>query len=238
MGYRTLSVNLVLRALFLDGDAYDQLRDDDNPFIEGLFLVVIVAAGTAVLNLIGQFLAWASMPQMGAIKQVVGEALQRMPWWGAMAANPQALQMFQRIWDLNWQLFPRLFGAPDPGSAALNILIWPLTAVMGWLIYGVLAHLFAKLLSGTGTLNATLGTTALAISPFLFRGLGFIPFFAVGSAIGTWQLICRYKAVRSAHRLSWGRAFWVTLLPFAVYLLFWLLLGGIGAGIVALLVRR
>jgi hypothetical protein len=238
MGYRTLSLNLVFRALFLDSDAYDQLRDDDNPFIEGLFLVVIIAAGTAVLNLIGQFLAWASIPQMGAIKQVVWEALQGTPWWGVMTANPQALRAFQGVWDLNWQIFPKLFGAPDPGVAALNILIWPLTAVVGWLIYGVLAHLFAKLLSGTGSLNETLGTTALGFSPLLFRGLGFIPFFVVGSAIATWQLICRYKAVRSAHRLSWGRAFWATLLPFAVYLLFWLFLGGIGAVIVAVLAGR
>ena len=44
MGVRTLSLALALRALFLHDDAYDRLRDDDNPFIEGLFLVVLLAS--------------------------------------------------------------------------------------------------------------------------------------------------------------------------------------------------
>jgi len=93
-------------------------------------------------------------------------------------------------------------------------------------------------LRGTGSLNQTLGTTALAFSPLLLRGLGFIPFFAIGGAINTWQLICRYKALRSVHGLSWGRTFWATVLPFVVYLLLWLLLGGLGAAVIAAAVRR
>ena len=63
MGHRTLSLGLVLRALFLDSDAYAELRDDDNPFVEGLFLLVIIGILTALLNLIGQLLAWASTPR-------------------------------------------------------------------------------------------------------------------------------------------------------------------------------
>ncbi len=35
MGHRTLSLALIWRALFLDADAYEDLRDDDNPFVEG-----------------------------------------------------------------------------------------------------------------------------------------------------------------------------------------------------------
>ena len=52
--------------------------------------------------------------------------------------------------------------------------------------------------------------------------------------MNTWQLILRYKALRTAHTLSWGRAFWATLLPFVVYLLFWLVLGGFAAAVIAL----
>jgi hypothetical protein len=94
MGHRTLSLNLVLRALFLDDDAYARLRDDDNPFVEGLFLIVIIGVATAVLALIGQLLAWASIPNMSAIKEIVLQNLQRMSWWPLMAASPGALEQF------------------------------------------------------------------------------------------------------------------------------------------------
>ncbi len=238
MGHRTLTLNLVLQALFLNGDAYDQLRDDDNPFVEGLFLVVIIGAGTALLAFVGQALAWASMPDVLAIKRVALETLQKMPWWGQVAGSAPAYESFLRIWDSLWRILPPLLGAPDPIRGAANIVIWPVIGVVGWLAYGLLAYAFARLLGGVGTLNQTLGTTALAYTPWLFRGLGLVPFFLVGGALGTWQLICRYKALRSVHRLAWGRAFWATVLPLIVATLFWLLVGGVAAAVLALTVRR
>ena len=138
MGHRTLSLSLVLQALFLDGDAYDQLRDDDNPFIEGLFLIVIIAAGVALLSFFGQLLAWISIPPMDAIKEVILRTLQQMPWWSTMADNAQAYQSFLQSWDMGWRVFPMLFGAPDPTRAATNIIIMPLMAVLGWLMFAVM----------------------------------------------------------------------------------------------------
>ena len=235
MGHRTLSLGLVFRALFLDSAAFEELRDDDNPFVEGLFLVVLLGLVTALLNLVGQLLAWASIPSMSAIKDVVLGFLQQQPWWAQASQAPGFADTFKRWYDLGWQVFPRLFGAPDPAGAAFNILTWPLLIVFSWLIYGLLAHLFARILGGRGTLNQTLGTTALAFTPLLLRGLGFIPFLVIGGAMNTWQLILRYKALRTAHALSWRRAFWATLLPFAVYLLLWLVLGGVAAVAMTLL---
>jgi hypothetical protein len=228
MGNRTLSLGLVFRALFLDNDAYDQLRDDDNPFVEGLFLVVIIGVVTALLNLIGQALAWAGTPSMSAIKEAVWQAFPNMQWWSQMSGNAQFMEQFKMYYDWGWQIFPALFGAPDPGSAAANVVLWPLGAVLSWLIYGTLAHLFARMLGGGGRYNQTLGTLSLSFTPLLLRGLGFLPYFTVGAVINTWQLICRYKAIRSAGQMAWGRAFWATLLPFVVYLVFWAVVGVIG----------
>lgn len=234
MGNRTLSLGLVLRALFLDNDAYDQLRDDDNPFIEGLFLVIIIGIVTALLNLIGQVLAWAGMPSLNDIKDIVWQAFPTMQWWSQMAGNAEFMQQFRMYYDLGWRIFPVLFGAPNPGSAAANIVLWPIGAVLSWLIYGTLAHWFARLLGSEGRYGQTLGALSLAFTPLLLRGLGFLPYFTVGAAMNTWQLICRYKAVRSASQLSWGRAFWATLLPFLVYLVFWGVVGVIGSlGLIA-----
>ena len=224
MGHRTLSLELVLRALFLDSDAYDALRDDDNPFIEGAFLIVLIGAVTALLSFIGQLLMWASSPNLDEIKRVVLQGLQQMTWWPLVAANPESIAQFQRIWDGIWSAAPVLFGAPNPTTALLNVVAWPVQGLLSWFIYGTLAHLFGRLLHGQGTYRETLGTMALSATPLLLRGLGFIPFLVLGSVLSTWQLLCRYRAVRSAQRLGVARAVWATILPFAVYLVLWILL--------------
>jgi hypothetical protein len=228
MGNRTLSLGVVFRALFLDSDAYDRLRDDDNPFIEGLFLIVIIGVVTALLHFVGQLLAWAGAPPLSAIKETVWQAFPTMSWWSQMAGNAEFMQQFKIYYDLGWQIFPALFGAADPRSAAANIVIWPLTMTLSWLIYGTLAHWFARLLGGEGRYGQTLGALALAFTPLLLRGLGFLPYFTVGAAMNTWQLICRYKAICSASQLSWQRAVWATVLPFLVYLVVWAVVGVIG----------
>ncbi len=229
MGNRTLSLGLVFGALFLDNDAYDQLREDDNPFVEGLFLIVLIGVVTALLHFIGQVVAWAGTPSLDAIKEAVWQSFPTMSWWSQVAGNSEFLEQFRMYYDLGWQIFPRLFGAPDPAGAVLNVVLWPVGAVLSWLIYGTLAHWFARLLGGDGSYGQTLGVLALSFTPLLLRGFGFLPYFTVGAVMNTWQLICRYKAVRSAHQLPWGRAFWATLLPFLVYLVFWVVVGVIGS---------
>ncbi len=235
MGHRTLSLALVFRALFLDSEAFEELCDDDNPFVEGLFLVTLIGVVTALFSLVGRALTWAVTPSLDAIKQVVLTTLQQQSWWSGLAANSEGLAAFQKGWDTAWQTLPGLFGAPALDAAALNLLVWPCVAVLSWLTYGVLAHLFARLLGGQGALNQTLGATALASTPLLLRGLGFIPFLVIGGVLQTWQLILRYKALRTAHRLPWMPAMGATLLPFVVYLMFWLLVGGVVSAAIAVL---
>ncbi len=228
MGHRTLSLRLVWRALFFDNEAFEELKNDDNPFVEGLFLVTLLAILAALLSLVGHVVAWASVPRPEAIQQIVWDALQQQPAWNSALADARALAEFQRWWDVAWRVVPALVGAPDPATAALNILVWPVSAVAGWLIYGLLAHLAARLLGGEATLSQTLGVTALSFTPWLLRGLGLIPFVVIGGVLNTWQLLLRYRAVRTAHALTWPRALWVTLFPFLVYLVFWTTLAGLG----------
>jgi hypothetical protein len=221
MGHRTLSLQLVLRALFFDPEAYDRLRDDDNPFIEGAALVVLISLVAALLNLVGTLMAWASSPSLDGIKQVVLAELQSQSWWPLVMGNAEAQAQFLRNWDLGWRIFPVLFGAANPTLSAINVVVWPIVGLISWLLYGVLVYLFSRLFRGTGTLTQTLGTTALAATPLLLRGLGLVPFLVVGGVVNTWQLICRYRAVRSAQRLPVWPAAWATILPFVAYLLFW-----------------
>lgn len=220
---------LVARALFLRTDAYEEMREARNPFVEGLFIIVIVGVIIALAGLVGTVLEWASIPDMGAIKNAVYEGLIQMPWYQeSVEESPSFADTYKQWYDWGWSIFPRLFGAPDLGSAAANIILTPLSLMLGWLIYGLLAHLFARLLRGEANLSQTLGCTALAVAPQVLNLTGLLPFVTVGSVVGTWSLICRYVALKQAHRLTWGRAFWATVLPILVLWLLGLILAGIG----------
>ena len=100
---------------------------------------------------------------------------------------------------------------------ALNIVLFPVGMILLWLVWGVVAHLAARLLGGKGTLSQTLGATALAEAPQLLSLVTVIPFVVVGGVIGTWQMICRYTALKTVHGLSWQRAVVATLLPAIVF---------------------
>jgi hypothetical protein len=96
--------------------------------------------------------------------------------------------------------------------------------IVNWLIFGLLAHALARLLGGKGTLNQTLGTTALAAAPQLLNVFGVLPFVVV-AGIGTWTMLCRYMAIRTTHDLSWSRAVWATILPPIILGLIFALIG-------------
>ena len=147
-----------------------------------------------------------------------------MSWWSQVAGNSEFLEQFRMYYDLGWQIFPRLFGAPDPAGAVLNVVLWPVGAVLSWLIYGTLAHWFARLLGGMGTLNQTLGATALAAAPQMLNLLMVLPFVVIFS-LGTWTLLCNYMALRTVHGLSWGRSVAAALLPSLVFVLVFALAG-------------
>ncbi len=207
------SLRLGGRALLLQEDAYEEMRLTDNPVIRGLTLIVVVGLVIALLSFVGDTLEWASTPNLGTVKDIVYTHLTRMDWWRQIAQeDPQFVQAFDQIWNLNWGIIRLL--APDPGSALVNILLLPLALVVRWLIYGLLAYLFARWLGGTATLSETLGVLALAVAPQALNILNVLPQAHLGSAVAVWGLLCAYMGIKTAHQLSWGRAAWVTVLPF------------------------
>ncbi len=122
------------------------------------------------------------------------------------------------------------FIIPTPASSLAGLVLKPLGLIISWLIFGLLAHLFARMLGGSASLGQTLGATSLAAAPQLLSLLTALPFVVV-AGIGTWTLLCRYMAIRVTHDLSWARSLWAVLLPpiflgFLVFLLAMLI--GIG----------
>lgn len=213
-------------ALFLQRDAYARMRDDNNPFVEGLFVLVVLGVALGLLGVVGATLEWASSPSLADIQDTVLTFLQQMPWWQFMQQDPQAEAAWFQIWNGVWDVVRTT--APSPAGSLLGIVTIPLGLIFGWLVYGLVAYLFARLLGGPGTLNQTLGATALAAAPQLLNALTVLPFVAIFS-LGTWTLLCNYMALRTVHGLSWQRSVAAALLPLLALTLLAILLGGLAA---------
>ena len=224
--------SLLGKALLLEPDPYTELKEAPNPFVEGAFLVVVVGLAVAVAGMVGNVLAWASSPDLAAIKQTVYENLVQMPWYLQLEENTgtRFVQDFNNWYNQGWQVFPVLFGMPNPLLSLANIILTPLSLILSWLVYGVIAHLVARFLKGRATFTQTLGCTALAVAPQLLNLFTVFPFVMVGAVVNTWTILCRYRGLKEAHTLPWGRAFIATVLPtLIIYLLIALL--GIAAAV-------
>ncbi|MEZ4767780.1 MAG: Yip1 family protein [Caldilineales bacterium] len=206
----TRSFGLLWDALFLQRDAYARMRDDDNPFVEGLFILVVLGVLLAVAGVIGTTLEWASSPNLDAVREVVLKNLQTMDWYQLMQQSPGGESSFLQVWNSIWNAFASL--APSPLRSLTGIITRPLALIIWWLVFGLLAYGFARLFGGKGTLNQTMGATALAASPQVITLLTVLPFVAIAS-LGTWTLLCSYMALRTVHDLSWPRAVFAALLP-------------------------
>ncbi|MER2598253.1 MAG: YIP1 family protein [Caldilineales bacterium] len=219
---------LLWDALFLQRPAYAHMRDDDNPFVEGLFVLAVLGIVLGVAGLIGGSLEWASSPNINAIRDTVFANLQKMTWWPMVEQNPDIHSGWLRLWDGIWRVVATM--TPTPANSLLGLVTRPLGLILGWLVYGVLALLFARLLGGRGTLNQTLGATALAAAPQMLTLLTVLPFVTL-AGLGVWSLLCNYMALRTVHGLSWQRTLWAALLPGAVLLLLAVLLGFVAASV-------
>ena len=229
------SLKLGWDALLLKDKAYEDMRASENPVVKGLILIVVVGLIIAVAAFIGDVLEWASTPDLGEIKDIVLYYMTQMPWWREAAQSPEFTQTFEQIWNFNWSFAQAL--SPNPGNAAIGIVLTPLGLIVRWLIYGVLAYLFARWLGGTGNLSETLGVLALAVAPQALTVLTLIPFVQLGSVIAVWAVLCAYVGLKTAHKLPWTRAAWATVLPFLLFIAASFLAGCLGSAIFAALVK-
>jgi hypothetical protein len=223
-------------ALLFKQEAYEEMRGADSPVVRGLVLIVIVGVIIALLGLVGTGLELASMPDLGQIRDIVYQGILSMPFWSEIPDAGEALSYFDEWYNRGWDIFPRLFGAPAVGTAALGIITTPLGLVLRWLVYGVLAYLFARWLGGSGNLSETLGVLALAVAPQALRVFELLPFVEMGNLVAVWGALCAYIGLKAAHKLSWGRALWATLLPFILAFALLFLLACLSAVILAAVV--
>jgi hypothetical protein len=209
----------VVEAFFLNESPYVEMREGPNPVLRGLLIIILVAVVVALFGLVGTVVEWATTPNMNDIQITVLEGLEKMPWYQELQHNAEFRAQFSRWYDLSWRISPYLFDAPNISIAALRVILLPLRLTLAWVLYSLVSYLCARLLGGQGGLAQTMGCTALAVAPQLLNMATFFPYLVVGGAVGTWTLLCRYIALKTCHRLTWGRALTATLLPYAAYAL-------------------
>lgn len=231
------SLRLGWQALLLREDAYERMRAAASPVVKGLVFILVLGLAVALLGFIGNVLEWATTPDLLAIKDTVFEHLTQMPWWDmAENASPEFRQEFLRWYDWGWSIGLAM-GGPNLGYAAGSIILTPLGLVVRWLIYGLLAYIFARWLGGTADLSETLGVLALAAAPQALRVLTILPYVGVGGLVAVWGVLCAYVGLKVAHNLPWHRALWATLLPFLLALLVLLFAACLGSAILAIAAR-
>jgi len=229
------SLRLGWDALLLKEGAYEEMRIAENPVVKGLILIVIVGLVIAVLGVVGDLLQWASTPALGEIKDTVFYYITQMPWWDEAAKEPKFLELFEQWYNFGWDIGQAL--NPSPVSAFVGIILAPLRLIIYWLIYGVLAYLFARWLGGTADLSATLGVLALAVAPQALNVLNVLPHMQLGNVVAVWGVLCAYVGLKTAHKLPWGRAAWATLLPFILALAVSILAACFGSAVFAAVVK-
>jgi hypothetical protein len=229
------TLRLGWNALLLKEDAYEEMRAGTNPVVTGLILIVIVGVAVALFGFVGDVLEWATTPNLNDLKDTLFYYFNQMPWWKMAAQDPGFAKGFEQIWNMNWSIASML--SPSPGGAFINIIVIPLGLIVRWLIYGLLAYLFAHWLGGTANLSETLGVLALAVAPQALNLLNIFPYVQVGSLISLWGILCAYVGLKTVHKLRWNRAMYATLLPYVLAIAVGVLASCFGTAIFAALVK-
>ncbi len=181
---------------------------DDNPWAEGLMFTVILGVAVGLAGLIGGVLTSATLPPSAAIFPLLLQVLRQ-----SSDATVDLAQIETTMRQL-WQGFTILNGY-DSGWVRLLLFVWtPLGMVLQWLVTGLVVHLVAKAQGGNGSLNQTLGATALMAAPAALRVLSIVPFVSVsGLLILVWSVLILFRALEVAHDLPWRRAAVTALVP-------------------------
>ncbi|MBN1123163.1 MAG: YIP1 family protein [Anaerolineae bacterium] len=218
-------------ALFLKAAPYHQLRDSEKPFLDGLKLLLIIAAAVGIARAVGGILNWGISPSPDDVREIIQETIKEQGWY---AESSGAVEDYDSVFNEQFDMIftgISMITFSTVGGSLLNVITTPVTALLVWLGWGLLGHLFARIFGGDASFKQTYGVTALAISPMLINLTALIPGVQVGWLVFIWTMSCRYVAIKSGHHIKWGRALTATLLPYVVIGLLMAVAGGVGMAV-------
>ncbi len=184
------------KALLLEPDPFVEMVDDDNPWIEGLFLCACIGVLVAVAQLIGSLLLTASLPPSDALLNTVLQTLRQG------TAGGETLFEIERTLRNGWPLLLAYSGYDSVGFRLLTLATTPLGLIGHWLLFGFVSHLLARAAGGQGTLAQTLGAVALSNASRLLYLFTVIPFVSVAAVlIHVWGILIAFRGLEVAHEL-------------------------------------
>ncbi|MBX0328553.1 YIP1 family protein [Oscillochloris sp. ZM17-4] len=209
---------LGLDGLLLNPEAYRDQRDAPDGLRRGFVLVTIIGLLVGFAAMVGNLGEYASQPSSEAIAQTIHDGLRAMPWFGQLSElDSQFPAQFDTIFAQITQIIQATSGGGLIGSLT-GVITTPLLMLVGWLIFGSVAHLMARALGGRAAFSQTLACTALAAGVNILGIVQVIPFAQVAGTT-LLGLVASYVAVREAHALPPWSAFWATMLGPAILLL-------------------
>ena len=210
----------VAKALVLDDDPFQAMVDDDNPWMEGIVLVTAVSLLAGIALAVGGFLTAATLPDPSV---ALNALLQGWRQFASVTSLPPA-QVEGIIADV-WTVAAALSGYTGSWSHFLPIISMPIMALLWWLFFSIVAFGVARAMGGRGSLNTTLGASALIVAPLIFHIAAILPFAGVsGLMVSAWSLLIGYRAIHISHELPWQSAAWATVIVYLAALLALLLL--------------
>jgi Yip1 domain len=206
---------LLGKALFLESEPFATLVDDDQPWVEGLFLVTTVGVLIGVAHFLGGLLLTASLPAADVVWQTLLNGWQQFNTTLQLSDNPASAEANLRQL---WWFFTLSSGYGAGWASLLTLLVMPLSLVALWLVGASVVYLVAYTLGSVGSFNQTLGATALMVAPQLLLLLEIVPFVAVSQLLLlAWSVLILYRAIEVTHNnLPWQQAVLVALAPWLV----------------------
>ena len=184
------------KALLLEPDPFVEMVDDDNPWIEGLFLCACIGVLVAIAQLIGSLLLSASLPPSDALLNTVLQTLRQG------TSSGETLFEIERTLRDGWPLLLAFSGYDSVGFRLLSLATTPLGLIGHWLLFGFVSHLLARAAGGQGTLAQTLGALALSNASRLLYLFTVIPFVSVAAVlIHVWGILIAFRGLEVAHEL-------------------------------------
>lgn len=222
---------MIGQALVFEPDPFVVMTDDDNPWIEGLFFTAILGFVVAIAQIIGGFLLTATLPSPTALLEAMLQVVRQVRPAGLTAPELLAVENNIRQW---WPLLTTFYNFGNGWSRLLLLVVTPLLLVLQWTLYGVLSHIMARALGGTGSLSQTLGVTALGMAPRVLMLATAIPFASVGSLLlQVWGVLIAYRGLEVAHDLGVRKAVIAAIFPVLVLVLVSFLAAALAASLVA-----
>jgi hypothetical protein len=218
---------MIGQALVFEPDPFVVMADDDNPWIEGLFFTAVIGFAVAIAQIIGGFLLSAILPAPAALLEAFLQVVRQVQPAGFTGPELLAMESSIRQW---WPTLTGFYSYGNGWARLFLLVVTPLSLVIQWVLYGVVSHLVAKSMGGTGSLGQTLGVTALSIAPRIFLLVTAIPFASVGwLLLQVWGILIAYRGLEVAHDLGVRKAAVAALFPILILML----VSFLGAALVA-----